>query len=159
MRATMQTYPLTVATILTHGATVNGSSTVAVSKGGGKSRIRRYNEIAETAERLAAGLHAIGVRPGHRVATVQWNNLEHLTAYFAVPAMGAILHTVNFRLATKDVAYILRHAGDEVVIVDACLVDVLIPVLDHAPQVRVVVVNGRVGEAEHTALSANGRQT
>jgi fatty-acyl-CoA synthase len=154
----MQNYPLTVAAILNHGATVHGSSIVAVANGHGKSRTRRFDEIADLAGRLAAGLRAIGVRPGDRVATVQWNNLEHLTAYFAVPAMGAILHTVNFRLAVEDVGYIVRHAEDKVVIVDADLVDVLIPVLAHTPQIEFVVVNGVIDQAAHDAVSANGRR-
>ena len=158
MRTTMQNYPLTVAAILNHGATVHGSSLVSVSDGHGESRTRRFDEVAETARRLAAGLRAIGVRPGDRVATMQWNNLEHLTAYFAVPAMGAILHTVNFRLAVEDVGYILSHAGDKLVIVDADLVDVLVPVLRHSPQLECIVVNGSIDSSAHDALSANGRQ-
>ncbi|WP_329000086.1 fatty acid--CoA ligase [Kribbella sp. NBC_00709] len=157
MRTTMQNYPLTVAAILNHGATVHGSSIVAVANDHGASRTRRFDEIADLAGRLAAGLRSIGVRPGDRVATVQWNNLEHLIAYFAVPAMGAILHTVNFRLAVEDVSYIFGHAEDTVVIVDADLVEVLVPVLPHTPEIEFVVVNGTVDQAGHEALSANGR--
>lgn len=157
MRTTMQNYPLTVAAILNHGATVHGSSIVAVANDQGPSRTRRFDEIADLAGRLAAGLRSIGVQPGDRVATVQWNNLEHLIAYFAVPAMGAILHTVNFRLAVEDVSYIFRHAEDTVVIVDTDLVEVLVPVLAHTPQIEFVVVNGAVDQAALEALSANGR--
>jgi fatty-acyl-CoA synthase len=153
----MQQYQLTVAAILTHGATVHGSSVVAVANDHGTDRTLRFDEVAGLAGRLAAGLRAIGVRPGDRVATMQSNNLEHLTVYFAVPAMGAVLHTVNFRLGVDDVGYILRHAEDKVVIVDAHLVDLLVPVLAQTPQIDVVVVNGTVDRAGHEALSANGR--
>ena len=53
----------------------------------------------------------LGVRPGDRVATFLWNSQEHLEAYLAVPSMGAVLHTLNIRLAPAEVAYIIGHAA------------------------------------------------
>ena len=66
----------------------------------------------------------MGLRPGDRVATLMWNHYMHLEAYFAVPVIGGILHTLNLRLHHDELAYIVNHAEDRFLIVD----DVLLPV-------------------------------
>jgi fatty-acyl-CoA synthase len=71
-----------------------------------------------------------------------WNNAEHLEAYLAVPSMGAVLHTLNIRLATAEVAYIATHAEDHTVIVDASLVPRFAEILPQAPTIRNVIVSG-----------------
>ena len=68
----------------------------------------------------------LGVGRGDRVATLGWNHAHHLEAYFGVPLMGGVLHTLNPRLSAEDLAYIVNHAGDSVLLVD----DVLLPVLE-----------------------------
>jgi fatty-acyl-CoA synthase len=71
-----------------------------------------------------------------------WNNAEHLEAYLAVPSMGAVLHTLNIRLAPAEVAYIATHAEDHAVIVDASLVTRFAEILPQAPTIRHVIVSG-----------------
>ncbi len=71
--------------------------------------------------RLASALARLGVRPGDRVATLCWNHQQHLELYYAVPAMGAVCHTLNLRLHPSELAYIARHAEDKVVFVDRSL--------------------------------------
>src|SRR6201996_5274799 len=70
------------------------------------------------AARLANALRSLGVDGDQRVGTFMWNNAEHLEAYLAIPSMGAVLHTLNLRLAPDQVGYIATHAGDYAVIVD-----------------------------------------
>src|SRR6266699_2337997 len=77
-----------------------------------------------------------------RVATLMWNNAEHLEAYLAVPSMGAVLHTLNLRLEPEIIGYIASHAGDDIVIVDSSLVPLLAQVLPHAAAIRHVIVTG-----------------
>jgi fatty-acyl-CoA synthase len=77
------------------------------------------------ARRLASALASLGVRPGDRVGTFAWNSVRHLELYLAVPSMGAVLHTLNVRLFEDDLRYIVRHAGDRVVFVDASLAAVM----------------------------------
>jgi fatty-acyl-CoA synthase len=77
------------------------------------------------------------------VATLCWNNPAHLAAYFAVPSMGAVLHTLNLRLSDEQLVYIVNHASDRVVLVDADLVPQLARILPQCPTVRAVVVAGR----------------
>jgi fatty-acyl-CoA synthase len=82
-----------------------------------------YGKVVERARRLAAALTELGVQPGDRVASFAWNSLRHLELYLAVPSMGAILHTLNVRLFEDDLRYIVEHAGDRIVFLDASLAE------------------------------------
>ncbi|MFI6484086.1 long-chain fatty acid--CoA ligase [Nonomuraea sp. NPDC050663] len=133
MRSTMQDVPLTVSRILRHGAAAHGGSRV-VSWTGDGPRERSFAEIAARAGQLATALRdELGVDGDQRVATLMWNTAEHLEAYLAVPSMGAVLHTLNLRLPQRQLAYIIRHADDSVVIADASLVPLL-------PEVKRLIV-------------------
>jgi fatty-acyl-CoA synthase len=84
-----------------------------------------YGQVVERARRLAAALAELGVKPGDRVASFAWNSLRHLELYLAVPSMGAILHTLNIRLSEADLRYVVEHAGDKMVFVDASLTEAM----------------------------------
>ena len=84
-----------------------------------------YGEVVARARRLASSLRALGVRPGDRIGTFGWNSARHLELYLAVPSMGAVLHTLNIRLFEDDLRYIVDHAEDRIVFVDASLADVM----------------------------------
>ncbi|MFB9545185.1 fatty acid--CoA ligase [Micromonospora sagamiensis] len=142
MRSTMMDAPLQVSRILEHGATVHGSAEV-VTWTGAEPRRTTYAEVARTAARLAHALRdECGVTGDERVATFMWNNTEHLVAYFAVPSMGAVLHTLNIRLFPEQLAYIANHAEDRVVLVDGTLIPLLARVIGEMVTVRHVVVVG-----------------
>jgi fatty-acyl-CoA synthase len=148
MLSTMQDRPLTIAALLTHGATVYGRSRVFTATGGGV-REASFSAVAARARRLASALARLGVGPGDRVATFCWNGQEHLEAYLAVPAMGAVLHTLNIRLFPEQLAYIATHAADRVVLVDDVLVPTLAPALAGMSTVEHVIV---VGDGDARAL-------
>ena len=80
-----------------------------------------YGDFHRRAQKLANALTRLGVKPGERVATLAWNHGRHLEAYFAIPLCGGVLHTLNPRLSVQDIAYIINHADDSVVIVDDVL--------------------------------------
>ena len=80
-----------------------------------------YGDFHRRAQKLANALARLGVKPGERVATLAWNHARHLEAYFAIPLCGGVLHTLNPRLSVQDIAYIINHADDSVVIVDDVL--------------------------------------
>jgi fatty-acyl-CoA synthase len=84
-----------------------------------------YGEVVNRARRLASSLRELGVGPGDRVATFGWNSRRHLELYLAVPSMGAVLHTLNIRLFEEDLRYIVGHADDKVIFLDASLADVM----------------------------------
>jgi fatty-acyl-CoA synthase len=80
-----------------------------------------YSSLAERAVKLSRALQNLGVQNGDRVATFCWNHYQHLEAYFAITGMGAVLHTLNIRLSAEDLAYIVNHAADKIIIVDQVL--------------------------------------
>ncbi|HTT91094.1 MAG TPA: AMP-binding protein, partial [Acidimicrobiales bacterium] len=147
--STMQEFPLTITHMLRHGQTVHGRSEV-VSFDGEQTSSTSFAEVAARMERLAAGLAHLGVRSGDRVATLMWNSSEHLEAYFAVPCMGAVLHTLNLRLAPADLARIMAEAGDKVVMVHASLMPLLSAVLPGVPTVEKVVIVADPGQPAHS---------
>jgi len=109
--STMQDGPLLVSGILRHGQHVYGDSRVITVTGpAGEAVESSFAEVAERSERLAAGLARLGVGDSARVGTFLWNNRTHLEAYLAVPAMGAVLHTLNLRLFPEQLAYVINHA-------------------------------------------------
>ena len=141
MRSTMMDIPLTITSIMRYGTSVFGDREVVTCTDDGTRR-RTYAEAGRRAARLANGLRRLGLGAGQRVGTFMWNNAEHLEAYLAVPSMGAVLHTLNIRLAPAEVAYIVTHAEDRAVIVDASLVPRFAEILPHAPTVKHVIVSG-----------------
>ncbi len=141
MRSTMQDGPLLISGILRHGQSVFGESEVVTVEAGGY-HTATFAAVAARAERLASALARLGVQRDDRVGTFCWNNQTHLEAYLAVPSMGAILHTLNIRLFPEQLAYVIDHAQDKVVIVDAPLVPVLARVIDKVPSVETIIVSG-----------------
>jgi fatty-acyl-CoA synthase len=141
MLSTMQDFPLTITSLYRRGRDLFGSSEV-VSFEGATSRRATFSEVADRAERLAAALQRLGIRQGDRVGTLCWNNQEHQEAYLAVPGMGAVLHTLNLRLAPDQLAFIINHAEDRLIIVDGSLIPILARVADQLKTVEHFIVTG-----------------
>jgi len=148
MRSTMQDAPLLISGILRHGQQVHGESLVVTVEADGY-RTATFTEVAARSEQLAKALEHLGVGRGDRVATFAWNNQGHLEAYLAIPSMGAVLHTLNVRLYPEQLAYVINHAEDKVIIVDASLVPLLARVVDELKSVETVIV---AGEGDTAAL-------
>ena len=152
MRSTMMDFPLTVRHIFEHGRALYADSEVVTSEADGPRHIE-FGVLADRAERLAAGLRRLGVKPGDRVATFAWNTQEHQEAYFAIPCMGGVMHTINIRLSADQLRYIIGHAEDSVIIADASLAPVLGQILtgggDEVESVRHLIV---YGDGDRSAL-------
>ncbi|MCI4142620.1 long-chain fatty acid--CoA ligase [Streptomyces sp. MMS20-AI2-20] len=141
--STMQDVPLLISRILTHGSAIHGTSQVITWTGEGAPQRRSYAEIGARAAQLAHALRDdLGVDGDERVATLMWNNAEHVEAYFAIPAMGAVLHTLNLRLPAEQLAWIVNHAADRVVVVNGSLIPLIAPLLPHLKTVEHIVVSG-----------------
>ncbi|WRZ96036.1 long-chain fatty acid--CoA ligase [Streptomyces sp. NBC_01007] len=139
----MQDVPLTVTRILEHGALVHGESQITTWTGEGEPHRRSFRAAGERANQLAHALRDdLGVTGDERVATLMWNNAEHVEAYYAIPSMGAVLHTLNLRLPAEQLVFIVNHAADRVVIANGSLLPLLAPLLPHLPTVEHVVVSG-----------------
>ncbi|MEE1754274.1 long-chain fatty acid--CoA ligase [Streptomyces sp. SP18CS02] len=143
MLSTMQDVPLTVTRILHHGMTIHGQALITTWTGEDEPQRRTFAEAGTRATQLANALRdELGVAPDDRVATLMWNNAEHVEAYLAIPSMGAILHTLNLRLPAEQLAWIVNHAADRVVVVNGSLLPLLAPLLPHLPTLEHVVVAG-----------------
>ncbi len=101
-----------------------------------------YGEVAERVDRLARVLGQLGIEQGDRVGTFAWNNQRHLELYFAVPCVGAVLHTLNIRLFEEQLTYIVNHAEDRVIFVDDSLVPLLEPLVASLENVEHFIVMG-----------------
>ena len=124
MDGLMQDYPLLVRHVAERAETVFPSREIVSVTQEGVER-STYAEVVERARRLASSLERLGVKRGDRVATFGWNSRRHLELYLAVPSMGAVLHTLNIRLFEEDLEYIVAHAEDKVICLDASLAGVM----------------------------------
>lgn len=117
-------YQLTLPTILQRAETLYGSKEIVTRRPDKSFHRHTYADFASRAKKLAVAIKGLGLESGDRVGTLGWNTYQHLEAYFGVPASGAVLHTINPRLFEEDLAYIVDHAEDKVLIVDEVLFDV-----------------------------------
>ena len=150
MRGLMMDYQLTVPAILRRAEALSGHVEIVSRTADGGLRRYLYSDMIRRARQLAGALQKLGIRPGDRVATLAWNHSSHLEAYFAIPSIGAVLHTLNLRLHADDLAYIVEHAGDRVLLVDASLVPLLEQFRSRVSLERVIVFDGGVNTLEGT---------
>ncbi len=147
----MMDLPLQISRLLEYGRTVHGDAEL-VTWMGDHGRRTTFAGIGGQAAQLAHALRDdLGVTGDQRVGTFMWNNAEHMAAYFAVPSMGAVLHTLNLRLFPEQFVYIVNHAEDRVVIVDGSLVPLLARSLGQLGTVEHVIVTG---DADPAPLAA-----
>src|SRR3981081_2627547 len=118
--STMSDQPLSIRTIFEHAMKSHPRKQI-VSRDGGQGLGFPSAEVGKRVARLANALRTLGVVPGDRVASFAWNGHRHLELYYAVPMIGAVLHTVNIRLFPDQAAFVLDHAGDKIVFYDGSL--------------------------------------
>ena len=135
----MQRTPLLMSNILDRGAKVSPSEEIVTATEAGV-RKQTYLETRNRSHQLAHALSQCGVNIGDRVGTFMWNGSRHLEAYHACAGMGAVLHTLNIRLSDRDLEYIIGHAQDKVIIVDADALPLLEPLKGRIPSVERVIV-------------------
>ncbi len=135
----MQHTPLLMSKIIDRGAKVAPYEEIVTATENGVRR-QTYKETRDRAHQLAHALSKAGIAVGDRVGTFMWNGSRHLEAYQACAGMGAVLHTLNIRLSEKDLEYIINHAEDQIIIVDADLLPLLEKLEGKMPTVRQVVI-------------------
>jgi fatty-acyl-CoA synthase len=136
----MMDFPLTLTHLLDRARRYFGSTEIVSRGPDGKLHRQTWSDTYDRSCKLAHALARLGVKAGDRVATLAWNHHRHLEAYYAVPMMGAIVHTLNLRLHPSEIGYIARHAGDSVVLVDRSLLPLLNQFIETVPSVRHVIV-------------------
>jgi fatty-acyl-CoA synthase len=146
--STMMDRPLLIADLFEHGRRLYKDSRIITVEEGG-DRVSTYAQVGDRVEQLANALAKLGVGREDRVGTFCWNHQEHLEAYFAISSMGAVMHTLNIRLFPEQLAFIVNHAQDKVIIVDDNLAPVLGQVAERLETVEHIIV---VGEGDDSAL-------
>jgi fatty-acyl-CoA synthase len=142
-------FPLTLHHIRRRMKTCSPGAEVLTLREPGVVERRSFAETSERVDRLARVLGGLGVEPGQRVGTFAWNNQRHFELYFAIPCVGAVLHTLNIRLFEEQLTYIVNHAEDRVMFVD----DSLVPVLEKlAPSFHTVEHYVVMGDGDAGAL-------
>ncbi len=151
MEGLMMDWPLTLHHFLDRAARLFPRKEIATRTAAGMHRYT-YADFHRRVHRLAHALTRLGIGRGDRVATFAWNTYRHLEIYFAAPCMGAVLHTLNIRLAPDQLIYIINHAEDRVIFVDASLVPLLERIRDQIPTVKAFVIMSDTGPVQ-TSLS------
>jgi fatty-acyl-CoA synthase len=120
----MDDFPLTLTAVVERAEQLTPGRKVVSRRPDGGLHRTTLGECATRARCLATGLAELGVGDGDRVATLLWNQPEHLELYFALPSMGSVLHTLNPRLHPQELAFIVSDAEDRVIVLDESLLDV-----------------------------------
>jgi fatty-acyl-CoA synthase len=144
----MMDYPLTIRNIYERARLLFPDRQLATRRADGTVARTTYADWAERVARLATALRELGVGQGDRVATFCWNHDRHLEVYFASALMGASYHTLNIRLSPDQLTYIINHAGDRVLVVDADLAPAVAKVVPETPSLEHVLVVGAEGSGE-----------
>src|SRR6202171_3390895 len=141
----MQDYPLTLHHIFWRLERLFGHKQVVTKREVG---IHRYTnaDLVRRVYRLANALQRLGVRPGDRVGTLAFNNYRHLELYYAVPLLGAVLHTLNMRLFHDQLEFVIRDGTDRFIFADASLIPVLQKLEGKLDTVEQIIVLADAGE-------------
>src|SRR6266513_5054179 len=135
----MQDYELSIQHGLWRLERLHGRSEVVTKREQGVQRMTNA-ELVPRVNRLAGALKRLGVKPGDRVATLSFNNSRHLELYYAVPCMGAVLHTLNLRLFPQHLEFIVNDAQDKVLFVDQTVLPLLKPLVGKMPSIKTFVL-------------------
>jgi fatty-acyl-CoA synthase len=122
----MMRFPLTLNSLFERAGKVFPDVEIVSQRPDDSTHRYTYKDWHKRAQSLASALQASGLKQGDRVATLMWNHYLHLEAYFAIPVVGGVLHTLNLRLHPDELTYIVNHAADRFLIVD----DVLLPLFE-----------------------------
>jgi len=154
MKGLIMDYPLTLTQFFERARKIFHRKTMATRVPGAGLQRYTYADYADRVCRLSAALDRLGLKKGDRVGTFAWNSHRHMEVYFAAPLMGMVLHTINIRLSAQDLIYIINHAEDQVLIVDASLWHLVEPIRKDLKSVKhfIVMKDTPAGEIPAGAL-------
>lgn len=141
MQGLMMDFPLTLQHAYNRATSFFSRKEIVTRTDKGMERYT-YREWGKRTMQLAHALQKAGVQPGERVATFGWNTARHLELYFAIPCMGAVLHTLNIRLFAEQLTYIINDAEDKIIFIDGDLVPILEQLVEQIPTVKLFVIMG-----------------
>jgi fatty-acyl-CoA synthase len=155
MLGLMQDWPLLCHKIIEHAAKYHGSREIVTRSVEGPIHRTNYRQIHDRALKVSQMLQRDGIKLGDRVATIAWNTWRHLECWYGIMGIGAVCHTVNPRLFPEQIAWIVNHAQDRIVITDITFVPVLEKIADKLSSVeRFVVLTDKANMPETTLKNA-----
>ncbi|MAG34362.1 MAG: long-chain fatty acid--CoA ligase [Deltaproteobacteria bacterium] len=140
MHGLMQDFPLIIPRLLDHAERVHGRSEIVSRRLEGDVHRYRFADMARRSRRLANALSRLGIAAGDVVGTIAWNGYRHMELYYALPGMQAVYHTINPRLSRDQLTYVINHAEDRLVFLEAMFVPLVEAVLPSLASVRGFVV-------------------
>ncbi|MGE3988246.1 long-chain-fatty-acid--CoA ligase [Pseudorhodoplanes sp.] len=140
MQGLMQDWPLLCHRILDHAATYHADRPIVSRMVEGPLHHTTYGQLRGRALRVAQRLERDGIRFGDRVATLAWNGFRHVEAWYGIMGIGAVYHTVNPRLFADQIAWIVNHAEDRVIMTDLTFVPLLEKLADRLPGIERTIV-------------------
>jgi fatty-acyl-CoA synthase len=140
MLGLMQDWPLLCHRIIDHAAINHGERIVITRSIEGPIHQTNYTEIRAHALQVAQRLECDGIRLGDRVATLAWNTWRHLESWYGILGIGAVYHTINPRLFPDQIAWIINHAGDRVMMTDLTFVPLLEKIADKLPSIERYII-------------------
>lgn len=136
----MMNTPLLISDLLRYASVYHHDTEIVTRSIEGPIHRYTYADAHLRSKKLAQALKRLDVGLGDRVATVAWNTYRHFELYFGISGMGAICHTINPRLFTDQLIYIVNHAEDRLIFLDPTFVPLLEAVSDQLPTVEAYVV-------------------
>ena len=140
MQGIMQDWPLTVDKILSHANRINPTREIVTRRVSGDIVRTTYGEVYNRAKQVSNALKGDGIGLGDRVATLGWNSARHMESWYGAMGIGAVLHTLNPRLHPEQIAWIINHAEDRVLIFDTTFLPIVEAIKDKIPTVEKFVI-------------------
>ncbi len=155
MRGLMQDFPLLVHRVLDHAARWHGATSILSRSIEGPLHRTDYATLSRRARALASACERkLGLKMGSVIATMAWNSWRHLEIWYGVMGLGAIVHTLNPRLFTEQLAYIINHAEDQWIFTDLTFVPLFEKLQDSLPHVKGFII---MTDAAHMPASTSLR--
>ena len=159
LKGTMQQTPLMISGILTHSALAHGDREIVSRLVDEPIWRYDYAGLARRAGQAAAMLQSLGVKPGDLVSSMAWNTHRHFELFFAVPGIGAVLHTANPRLSDEQIIYTLNHAGSGVLLFDRSFLSVVERVRPRLEHIHTFIMLSDAQRTEPGEIGAQSYET
>lgn len=152
MQGLMQDWPLTLDKVLDFAAQTHPNRAIVSRDGQGQIRRIGYGQLHARAKTISRALLHHGIGLGDRIGTLAWNHSEHLAIWYGIYGIGAVVHTLNPRLLPDQIAWIINHAGDSLLFVDAGFLPILRAIAPKLETVQRIIVLGGEGDGQLEGL-------
>lgn len=150
MQGLMMDFPLTLTAVMRHAASVHAGQRIVSINADTTEWDYSYREMFARAAQFSHALAQLGVKPGDVIASLAWNDHRHLESYYAIPCMGAVLHTINPRLFDDQIEYIINHGQAQWILIDPEFVPLINKLRAKLPQIKGFIV--LANEADYQTL-------